>query len=229
MRTIAFDTETTGTDPKKDRIVTAFVGLYDSEVDGFVCSRDWLIAPVDVPLSEEASRVNGITNEFALENGSDPSTSIREIASLIQVMMDEGDTSIPICAYNAVFDLTLLYSELGRYGDKQWMPSPLNVVDPLVIDRKKDRYRKGGKKLTQVAPVYGVPVEEDAHVAEADCLMAARIANAQMEKFGLSDLTPEDLTALQAIWHAEWAEGFEKFLRSKGSVETISRDFPLSM
>lgn len=130
-RILTFDTETTGVDPHEDRIVTAFVGLYDSELDAFTTGRSWLIRPTAKPISEQASSVNGIVDEYALTHGEHADVAIPDIALTLRALSDEH--GIPICAFNATFDLTILSAELTRYGgDRDTLPTPLNLLDPAV-------------------------------------------------------------------------------------------------
>lgn len=91
------------------------------------------------------------------------------------------------------------------------------VVDPMVIDRALDKFRRGKRTLTHLAEHYGVPLGDDAHGAAADALAALRIA------WRLAVLFPEqlqvplpDLHARQVTWRADWAENFVTYLVRQG-------------
>ena len=132
-RTLAvFDTETTGLAPETTRIVTAHISLLDAS--GNVSeARDWLINPgIEIP--EIATSVHGITTAHAVEHGQEPSAAIAEILSVLAAHLDSG---IPIVAYNASYDFTILDREAKRYGLEP-LGDVRPVVDPLVID-KQDR------------------------------------------------------------------------------------------
>ena len=76
---LGFDTETTGTNVEKDRIVT--VALVHSVGPGRENETvaTWLIDPgVEIP--EPAQRVHGISTEHAREHGMQPAAALDEVA-----------------------------------------------------------------------------------------------------------------------------------------------------
>ena len=67
FKVLGFDTETTGLNPRKDRIVQyAFIGR---EVDGSSVCQTELIDP-GIRIPEESTRVHGISNEDVIGCGS---------------------------------------------------------------------------------------------------------------------------------------------------------------
>ncbi|MGW5785433.1 exonuclease domain-containing protein [Streptomyces sp. NPDC003757] len=217
---IGFDLETTGTDPRQARIVTGAV----IEVRGGVPlgRREWLADPgVEIPA--DAVAVHGISNERAAREGR-PADQVAD--AIAGVLTDHWKAGVPVVAYNAAFDLTLLSAELRRYG----LPSlrerlggldPAPVVDPYTIDRSVDRYRRGKRNLEAVCREYGVPLDA-AHDATADALAAARLACAiagrhpKVAAFGSAELHRR-----QIEWCAEWAADFQAFLRRKGDPTAL--------
>lgn len=180
-RICVFDTETSDVDVESARIVTAFVGVMD-DAGNMLERYSWLldVTSVGAQISEAASAVHGITNDRAATEGTNPSVGVVEIADLLRALAEE----MPLVAMNAAFDFTILDRELARYwpglalmvpNEEGLILSPV-VFDPMVLDRAWDKYRKGSRKLVDLARVYGVPVEENAHDAEADCRMAGRVA-----------------------------------------------------
>ncbi|MGW7047680.1 exonuclease domain-containing protein [Streptomyces avermitilis] len=217
---IGFDLETTGTDPREARIVTGAV----IEVKGQepVGRREWLADPgVEIPA--DAVAVHGITNERAAAEGSPPD---RVAEALAQTLVGYWRTGVPVVAYNATFDLTLLSAELRRYG----LPSlrerldgrdPAPVIDPYTIDRWVDRYRRGKRNLEAVCTEYGVPLDA-AHDATADALAAARLAAAIAHRHPkIAALGPAELHRRQIEWYAAWAADFQSFLRGKGDTAAV--------
>ena len=223
---VAFDTETTGTDPTQARIVTACVVRLGAGRDPVV--RNWLANP-GVPIPPEATEVHGVTDEQARAEGADPAEVAAEVAGELVAAWHEG---LPVVAMNASYDLTVLDGELRRHGlgglDEQRGDTPLLIVDPLVIDRVLDRYRRGKKRLVELCEVYNVSLT-DAHTAEADAVAAARVAWRQAERYPdelQCDLL--ELQAKQAAWHVEWADHFEPWLRANADPDaTIDRAWPL--
>lgn len=223
---VAFDTETTGTDPTQARIVTACVAHVGRGRDPVI--RTWLADP-GVPIPPEATAVHGVTDEQARAEGGDPAEVAAQIAAELVAAWSQGT---PVVAMNASYDLTVLDRELRRHGldsiDAQRGSSPMLIVDPLVIDRVLDRYRRGKKRLVELCEAYDVPLT-DAHTAEADALAAARVAWRQAERF--PDELQCDLLELQdkqAAWHVEWADHFEPWLRANADPNaSIDRAWPL--
>ncbi|MCF3962991.1 exonuclease domain-containing protein [Streptomyces fuscigenes] len=216
-----FDLETTGTDPLEARIVTAAV--VEAEGGTVRGRRTWLADP-GVLIPAQASAVHGISSERAAAEG----RPVREVAAEVaDALRDAWARGVPVVAYNAAFDLTLLSAELERHG----LPplGPLGpVVDPYTIDRAVDRYRKGKRTLEAVCGEYGV-ILDGAHQAAADALAAVHVATAIAARHAaVAALTAEELHARQVVWYAEWAEDFEAFLRRKGNADaSVDRGWPL--
>ena len=110
--------------------------------------------------------------------------------------------------YNAPDDWQLLIAEARRY--EVAVPRVL-IVDPLVCDRAMDRYRRGRRKLTDVARHHGYALD-DAHDAEADAVAAAAIARAIATSYSdVGERTPTQVQPLQADWYAKWARSFSEY------------------
>lgn len=109
-RLAAFDIETTGTDIENDRIVTAAVSVVGGGEDTF--SRNWLVDP-GVPIPAEATEVHKITNEMVRREGVAAVEATEEITRLLA---DSLAREIPVVAFNARFDLTILDREARRHG-----------------------------------------------------------------------------------------------------------------
>ncbi|MER7046974.1 3'-5' exonuclease [Streptomyces jumonjinensis] len=217
---VGFDLETTGTDPLEARIVTAAVVRVSA--DDPVERRVWLADP-GVRIPAQASAIHGISSERAAAEGRPAREVAEEIARTLTGHWEDG---VPVVAYNAAFDLTLLSAELRRYG----LPSlsarlagrPIGpVIDPYTIDRAVDRYRKGKRTLEAVCAEYGVALES-AHDATADALAAVRVARAVAGRHAsVAALDPARLHESQVRWYAEWAADFQAFLRRKGNAEAV--------
>jgi len=213
-----FDLETTGVDVDTSRIVSACIAVLDD--DGRVVSRwDWLADPgIEIP--EGASAVHGITTERARAEGRPAILVIAEIAQTLRVLFDSG---IPVTVYNAPYDLTLLDRECLRHGLDS-LEGVMPVIDPLVIDKAVDRYRKGKRTLEVTAELYEVPLD-DAHDAGADAIAAGRVALALLHRYPDDlDIALPDLHGRQEVWHAEQAASFQEYLRSKRGDDSYVAD-----
>ncbi|MFD8981214.1 3'-5' exonuclease [Streptomyces sp. NPDC059564] len=208
----AFDLETTGTDVETDRIVTAAVVRLDA--DGAVSrERTWLLDPgVEIP--EQASAIHGISTEHARAHGVPAAEAVEEIARAVADGLGAGR---PLVVMNARYDLSLLDRECRRYGVASvserlgGVPSP--VIDPLVIDKHVDKYRKGKRALHALCAHYGVSLD-DAHDARADAVAAARVVRRLGERHRPVGLMPlADLHALQVRAAAEQSVSLQAYLR----------------
>ncbi|AGY47129.1 DNA polymerase exonuclease subunit [Clavibacter phage CN1A] len=225
QKVAVFDLETTGVDVKTDRIVTAFVGVYTRDGD-LVRAQRYLINPGG-PIPESATAVHGITNEM-VESAPDSVEGVKQIADDLQALIDQG---LPLVVMNAAFDLSLLNAELERY-ELQPMRWGVHIIDPMIIDRAVAKFRKGKRKLVNLAEVYGVPVREDAHDAEADCVMAGGVAFKVLEKFASQfpkngDMDTAAFYKRQQFWAADQAKSFQAWLRKKDPTAEVAGGWPV--
>lgn len=202
-----FDLETTGIDVTTSRIVSAHVGVIGP--DGAVLEQtDWLADPgIDIP--EQASAVHGITTAQARAEGR-PAAEV--VAEIIAALADLFSRGIAVTIYNASYDLSLLAHEARRYGIPP-LDSPAPVIDPLVLDKAVDRYRKGKRTLEAASLHYAVSLI-DAHTAGADAVAAGRVAQALAQRFPAElALESAELHAKQIVWAAEHAASFQDYMR----------------
>jgi len=223
----AFDTETTGLDPERDRIVSAALVVQDAPGRP-VRATCWLVDP-GVPVPKEASAVHGLTGEHLREHGRRPAEVLGEVVRALAAQQSSGR---PLVVMNAPFDLTLLDRELRRHRDTSLARSvgsaPLCVLDPRVLDKHLDRYRRGRRTLTDLCGHYGVELA-GAHDAEADATAALKVVREVGRRFAprLSSLSPAELHTLQEVWHAAQARGLQAWFARNGSDEEVDPAWPL--
>ena len=206
------DLEATGVDTRDARIIE--VGLFLFEADGSSKTLvDRLIDP-GVALPTEVSDLTGIRPEDLATSGGDPSAILVETRAAIAVLVDEGT---PIVIYNAPYDWSLLTAELARYhvGDLPTVP-PAILVDPLVLDRHVDRYRKGSRTLESVAAHYGVVIA-GAHRAAADAAATVAVAREIPARYPEVRMSGADIVALQIESHGAWKKAFNEYLARVGA------------
>lgn len=202
-----FDLETTGVDVDTSRIVSAHVGLLDAD-GGVVEHLDWLVDP-GVAIPSAATAVHGITTEHAATYGRDAGDAVREIVAALRGLLARG---IPIVAYNAPYDLSLLHREALRHGVEP-LHDPSPIVDPLVLDKAVDKYRKGKRTLELTAGYYGVQLA-DAHDAGADAVAAGRVAQAIARRYPAElAVDVRELHRLQVTWSRLQDEDFQAYMR----------------
>lgn len=218
---VGFDTETTGVSPAHDRIVTA--ALITRTGDGPASQRTWLIDP-GIPIPARATEVHGISTDQARQNGQSPADALAEIADILASALGSG---VPVVGFNVQYDLSILEAELARNGLPtlaQRLPSGIRpVVDPLVLDRHLDRYRRGKRKLIDMCATYGVAVNaDDLHAADADVLATLDLVRAIAARYpALGTVALGDLHDQQIEAHRLWALHFASYLAGKGITEDL--------
>lgn len=214
---IGFDTETTGVNVGTDRLVTAAVVHRDATGTSV---RTWLANP-GVPIPAGATAIHHISTEQATAEG-EPARDV--LASVSDALVDGLSAGVLIVAFNAAFDLQLIEAELRRHG-LATLHDRLNgdvapVLDPLVIDRAVEPYRKGPRRLGTLCQVYGVATGElhDAAadvVATLDLLLAMIAAHPQLAALGL-----DGLHAAQVDAHRQWALEYNDWQARKAPDRT---------
>lgn len=239
-RMVALDVESSGVDVESDRIVTACVVFVGGS---FATESLSLVADPGIEIPDDAAEIHGYTTARVRAEGA-PSPEV--LAAIAAALAPAADAGYPLVAMNARFDLTLVARELRRHGLDP-LP-PFRVVDPFVLDKHLDRFRRGSRKLDALCEHYGAALD-DAHDAGSDALAAARLAwcigargevvrrvrNAQDGR-ELAALTREwesvrgelDLLhAAQVRWAAEQAEGLEAYFTARGEPQRVERAWPL--
>ncbi|MDO4822039.1 MAG: 3'-5' exonuclease [Rothia sp. (in: high G+C Gram-positive bacteria)] len=214
-----FDLETTGIDPKTARIVTASLVLVSP--DGEVLrAGEWLADPgVEIP--EQASAIHGITTEYAREHGKPAQQVAYEVAMALGGLFADG---VPVIAFNAAYDFSVLHFELARYG----FP-PLNcypVLDPLVINKHVHKFKKGKRTLEVLASEYSVELE-NAHTSKDDALAAERLLTAMSFEYDEIEQPATALHEQQITWAAEQAAELQDYFNRIGKQADVSGAWPV--
>ena len=211
-----YDLETDSANPEDARIITATA--LRVEGDQVIDSRPWLLQ-TERPIAEGAFKVHGISTDYANEHGGERELAIEEIATHLQTLFIVGT---PVAAFNAAFDFTILDRECRRVGiptltDRLGrVPSP--VIDPHVIDKAADKYRKGSRTLGATCEHYGIELG-NAHDATADAMAAAQLAQEIAARYPeIGNASPESLHRWQVGWRAQQMISLEKVHASQGKT-----------
>ncbi|MCA0442650.1 3'-5' exonuclease [Corynebacterium amycolatum] len=202
-RMLAFDLETTGTDPRTCKIVTsALVRLTEQGKDSTI-----MLADPGVEIPQAASDVHGITTEKARAEGRPHDEVLADTIAGLRAAWRDGLT---VVAYNAAYDLTVLRSQ-----DPSFTVDGL-VVDPFVLDHYFDPERREKRTLTDVSRHYQVRLD-GAHDATEDALAAARIAWVMARHYReLTEKSGEELMELQAVAYYRYKKNLQQYLAEKG-------------
>jgi DNA polymerase-3 subunit epsilon len=219
--------ESTGVSTETDRIVTA--AIVDIQPGKPTRTRTFILNPgIEIPAG--ATAVHGISTEQARAEGAHPSVALEEIALELTVALTSGT---PIVAFNASFDLSMLDRELLRYklgGLEERMVSydlVAPILDPHVLDKRFDTYRKGKRTLTATCEAYGLFME-NAHAADADAIAACRLLFKLATKYNLpSEFTLDEIHEAQIEWRAEQAASLAAYFRSQDKPSDVDGSWPL--
>jgi DNA polymerase III subunit epsilon len=230
---LGVDTESSGVDPLTARIVTACVAYRSESDSGW--TRAWLADAGHELIPEQATAIHGVTTERAHAEGQPVSDVAEEVRELLVKAWENG---VPVVAMNAAYDLSLLNAELVRAGHRELsIDGP--VLDPFVLDKMADQYRRGSRRLPDLCAHYNVahtaaaPGEDrdaaaGAHDATADALAAVRVLWRIGQKYpDLAALSAQELHELQITAKAEQALSLTGYWRSIGKGETADGDWPI--
>ena len=219
-----FDLETTGLDLREARIVTACAVAIDQQGQVFGPNIEWLADPeIEIPIA--AANVHGVTTEKARAEGR---KSFEVVSEIIETLRGFFDSGIPVVAYNAPYDFTILHYEALRHGLEP-ISNPQPIIDPLVLDKFVDQYRHGKRTLQIAASIYGVRLS-DAHNATADAIAAGRVAQAIALKY--PEKLPADALELhnaQVGWSLAQDESYEIFRKKMTPDFSVQRGWPLKL
>lgn len=227
LKLLTWDLESSGVNVENDRIITCFMRAKDGE--DVVFEENWVINPgIEIP--EEASAVHGYTTEWVQGNGrTDVDEAIKEIVWELEARAAQGYV---VAGYNNSFDLSLLNNECKRHcgGEELRFEAGTRFLDPIIIDRKISKYRKGSRKLVDVARYYGVEVDDSkAHAADYDVYLTEalvpKVLNAawnslKKDRQGMNpDQFLDALQGWQVEWKKDWAKGLTKYFAESGKTE----------
>ncbi|WP_074381197.1 DNA polymerase III subunit epsilon [Bartonella doshiae] len=168
MREIIFDTETTGLDKERDRIIE--IGCVEM-VDRYLTGRQFhvYLNPQGVIIPDEVVAIHGLTNE-RLKNEKSFSDIVDEFLEFI-----DGATMI---AHNASFDIGFLNAELGRANKP--LISVDNILDTLAMARRK--FPMGPNSLDVLCKRFGI--DNSHRVLHGALLDAEILADVYIELIG---------------------------------------------
>lgn len=214
-----FDLETTGRDPLTARIVTATIVVVDGA--GQVLEHhEWLADPgVEIP--DEAAAIHGISTDHARAHGLPAATVVHGISAVLTRLFAAG---IPVLAFNARYDFTVLAQEGSRHGVRT--PDPRPVIDPYIMDKQADRYRRGKRTLTALCEHYGIAFE-NAHTSAADVMATLRVGQILAEQHAFLQRPATTLHGSLVVWADRQAASFEEYLRRTEPDAVIERAWPI--
>lgn len=223
---LSLDLETTGIDTEHDLPVSfALVQYLGKEL---VFESHQLVDP-GVPIPQEAAEVHGISDEIAGKFGIPLRSALRQLREAI---VNASKQNWIIVGMNVSFDLTLIdracMSVLGVSIANQVANTP--TLDVLVIDREFSKFRRGKRRLVDLAEYYGVTPDSPLHNSLSDAKVTYDILIKQMESYpDLAESEPSLYNELMFDYNNRWLDGFNKWRMSKGESELPHRMWPVDV
>lgn len=170
MRLLGFDTETTGLDTGKDRIIEVGAALWDTDLKKPLITLNYFLYEKDFPpIDPGASRVNGITQEMMTEFGAPPSFVFEELERLCR----KHDVNYIVAHNGENFDKPIMIAELNRNPECSF---PLLRSLPWIDTRTDIPYEvePSSRRLNHLAADLGF-INPFAHRALFDVLTMLRV------------------------------------------------------
>ncbi|MFO0574686.1 MAG: 3'-5' exonuclease [Polyangia bacterium] len=197
-----FDTETTGVDVSRDRVVE--LGAIGCDGSGPRDARKMRLDP-KMPIPAAASAIHGIYDEHVRGKPTFAAIAGRFLEYLTG--QAQGHAAPWLCGYNALgFDVPLLNAELRRAGLEAQIDTA-NVVDPMVFVRWHLRHLRS-RSLESACQHLGIPLLR-AHSALDDATATLKLLLAMVER-GMMPRTLGEVLDEQArlakLMQAEWEQ-----------------------
>lgn len=203
-RWLVLDTETTGVDVTKDRVVELGWAVFFS---GQCESSHSLLVNPRMPIPAAAQAVHGITDQQV--------AGALKIAEAWERLYGDLASCPIVAAYNWPYDATILERQLGE----TWLDAMRDkvVLDPLVMVRSVGKYWPGSGRhqLKNVCERYQILPPGSLHRASADAWCAATV----MWRLRYSvDQDGVEAAAQILTFRAEQDEDRKRYLASKAAT-----------
>lgn len=200
---VFFDTETTGVDCVKDRIVS--LAACKISPDATEESFYQLINP-QMPIPPDATAVHGITDEMVKDK-----PTFQVLAGAIEGFFRGCDLG----GFNVSnFDVPLLHEEFCRCA---FDGEALDLSQAIIIDAGTIFKRKEERTLTAAYKFFCGQVMSNAHNAEYDNKVTVDVTLAQLSRYGFSNLFEA----------AQWSEYDERRIDLAGKIVMNDKGEPV--
>jgi len=194
---VVFDTETTGTNPRTDRIVE--IACVKIHPDGR--REEWVrrLNP-RLPIPRASTAIHGIHDEDVRD-----APGFREVAAELARFLEGCDLG----GYNITgFDLPVLRTEFLRAG------VPFEVDKRRLVDAQRIFFAKEPRNLAAAARFYCRREHDGAHGALADAAMTLDVLGGQLSRY-------EDLPRSVSELHELYCAGLDQDLDPEGRIRLV--------
>lgn len=205
---VIFDTETTGVDPKVDRIVQiAYTKLFPESTGKSPESDNQLFNP-DMPIPQEAIDVHGITNTDVAD-----APRFRDRTLQLREVFFHCDYA----GFNVNFDLRMIKEEFKRWGHR------LDYEDTAsIIECRRLWQILEPRTLSDAVKVFLDLSHDDAHDAMADVIMTHKVMDEQLHRLSEQQcwkhMSPRSIHQFCYPMEPDWIDRGGKFKYIDGVV-----------
>jgi DNA polymerase-3 subunit epsilon len=195
---VVFDTETTGTNSRSDRIIE--IACLKIHPDGR--REDWVrrFQP-GIPIPPTSTAIHGIGDADVRD-----APRFRDVAAELAAFLDGCD----LAGYNiAGFDLPVLRAEFLRAG------VPFEVTDRRLVDAQRIFFSREPRHLSAAARFYCQSDHDGAHGALADAEMTLRVFAGQLLRYA-------ELPRSVAELHDMFCAGIDQDLDPEGRFRLVN-------
>lgn len=195
---VVFDTETTGTNSRSDRIVE--IACVKIHPDGRREDFERRLNP-GIPIPAGSTAIHGITDADVAG-----APRFRDIAAELVAYLEGCD----LAGYNiAGFDLPVLRAEFLRVG------VPFEVTDRRLVDAQRIFFAREPRHLAAAARFYCQSDHDGAHGARADAEMTLRVLVGQLERYA-------ELPRSVGELHDQFCAGIDQDIDPEGRFRLVN-------
>jgi DNA polymerase III subunit epsilon len=195
---VVFDTETTGTNSRSDRIIE--IACLKIHPDGTQENFVQRLNP-GMPIPAGSTAIHGIRDADVAS-----APRFRDVAPALAAFLDGSD----LAGYNITgFDLPVLRMEFLRAG------VPFEIADRRIVDAQRIFFSREPRHLAAAARFYCQTDHAGAHGALADAEMTARVLAGQLQRYAELPRTVVEL-------HEQFCAGLDQDVDPEGRIRLVN-------
>jgi DNA polymerase-3 subunit epsilon len=187
---VVFDIESTGTNPRADRIIElSLIKLLPPKGEREI--HTFLMNP-GIPIPAEAIAIHGISNEKVAN-----APLFKDLAPKILQLLEGCD----LAGYNVIrFDIPMLIEEFLRSGNT------FDIASRRIIDAQRIYHKREPRDLKAALAFYCNELFLDGHQAEADALATVRVLEGQLERYNDLPKSMDELAKYCDLRDPSWVD-----------------------